>query len=51
MLTPSLIASLAGEYEAESVTIVVTAQPDGTLTFLMPGQPLYHLQQHSGVHV
>ena len=45
MLTPPLIASLAGEYEAGSVTIVVTAQPDGTLTLLMPGQPLYHLEQ------
>ena len=50
MLTPSLIASLAGEDEAESVTIVVTAQPDGTLTFLMPGQPLYRLQQQVGLH-
>ena len=46
----SLIASLAGEYEAESVTIVVTAQPDGTLTLLMPAQPLYHLQQQVGLH-
>jgi hypothetical protein len=46
----SLLASMAGEYEAGSVTIVVTAQPDGTLTLLMPGQPLYHLQQQVGLH-
>ena len=46
----ALVASIAGEYEAESVTIVVTAQPDGTLTLLMPGQPLYHLQQQVGLH-
>jgi hypothetical protein len=50
MLTPTQIASLAGEYEAGSVTIVVTAQPDGTLTLLMPGQPLYHLQQQVELH-
>ena len=46
----TLLASMAGEYEAGSVTIVVSAQPDGTLTLLMPGQPLYHLQQQVGLH-
>src|SRR5262245_10141404 len=40
---------LAGEYVAGTITMTVTALPDGTVTLLFPGQPLYHLQPQTGL--
>src|SRR6266850_7935655 len=40
---------LVGEYVAGTITLTVTLLPDGNLTLLFPGQPLYHLQAQSAL--
>jgi hypothetical protein len=44
-----VLQSLAGDYQADTITMTVTLQPDGTLTLLFPGQPLYHLEPQGGL--
>jgi hypothetical protein len=39
----------AGEYEVGTVVMTVTVLQDGSMTFLMPGQPLYHLDPEGGL--
>ena len=49
-VTPSVVPAIAGDYDARTATITVSTQDDGTLTLLMPPQPLYVLQpQQPGV--
>ncbi|HEY1305053.1 MAG TPA: hypothetical protein VGF24_15950 [Vicinamibacterales bacterium] len=48
-VSPSPVPDVAGDYQADAITITVTRLQDGALTLSFPGQPLYHLELDTGL--